>query len=171
MAVKFESRDRRPFTSDDDFIIALNRFEAHADAIAKRAIYDGAKIMYEKVKAAIEAIPEEKFRYLRGNDSYRYVTPDEKQDLIESLGITKIEGNEFDGWNAKIGFDGYGSHHTSKYPGGVPNQLIARSLEKGTSVRRKYPFMRRTVNRYRKATKEAMNASVNETCEKLANKQ
>lgn len=170
MAVKFESKDRRAFTSDDDFIIALNRFEAHADAIAKRAIYDGAKVMYEKVKAAIEAIPEEEFRYLRDGDSYRYITPDEKQDLIESLGITKIEGNVFDGWNAKIGFDGYGSHRTKKYPNGVPNQLIARSLEKGTSVRGKYPFMRRTVNRYRKQIKEKMSASVNETCEMLSKK-
>lgn len=168
MAATFESQDGVPFDEDDAFLKALKRFESSADAIAKRAIYDGAGLLAGEIKGAVGDIPEDEARYLKPGDEYKSITPQEKADLEASMGITPIKGDEFEGWDAKIGFDGYGSRPTKKYPKGVPNQLIARSVEKGTSYRSKYPFMRRTVNRCRKKVVDAMDKSVAETCEKLA---
>ena len=52
------------------------------------------------------------------------------------MGISPIK-HDGDYINAKVGFDGYGSIPTKKYPKGVPNQLVARSVNSGTSFLKK----------------------------------
>ena len=68
-----------------------------------------------------------------------------KKDLIESFGVTPISRDNQGNHNAKIGFDGYGSMPTKAYPKGLPNQLLARAVESGSSVRAKTPFVRPAV--------------------------
>lgn len=165
---EFESSTRRGF-SGSEYDLFLDGLSEYADEIAKQAIYEGAKIIADEMNRAIDTIPEEKFRFLAmdGVDKLNSITPSEKQALKESFGITPISGNEFSGWNAKIGFDGYGPIATKKYPKGVPNQLIGRAVESGSSVRTKYPFVRRTVNKTRKQVEEAMEEAVNDCIKKL----
>ena len=58
--------------------------------------------------------------------------------------------------HAKIGWDGYGRTKTKKYPEGVPNQLIVRSINSGSSFRKKNPFVNRAVTKNKKTAVKAM---------------
>ena len=153
-----------------EFQQLLNDLDRAADSLAKRAIYEGAKVAGAEIRNQIEGIPEDDYRILKDDDRFEYVTPREKQGLLDGLGIPRMEGDALKGWNTKIGFDGYakGTAKTKSYPRGTPNALVARSLEIGTSVRMKYPFMRRAVNRCRKSVVEAMDRQLNEDIRTIA---
>ena len=71
------------------------------------------------------------------------------KDLAEGLGIAKPDVDHQGNTNTKVGFKGYGSHPTKKYPKGVPNALLARAVESGSSVRKKTPFVRPGTNKAR----------------------
>ena len=88
------------------------------------------------------------------------------RDLEESFGITpmRLFGG---GWELKLGFDGYGSRRTKKYPRGLPNQLAARAIESGTSFRPKQPFVRPAVNAARNPCREAMKRQIDEDIQKI----
>lgn len=71
------------------------------------------------------------------------------------MGIAPIQ-EDSDFVNAKVGWDGYGRDKTKKYPKGVPNQVIARSVNSGTSFRKKNPFVNRAVTKNKKTAVKAM---------------
>ena len=62
--------------------------------------------------------------------------------------------------NTKAGFDGYGSVKTKKYPKGVPNSMLMRSVESGTSFREKHPTVRPAVNKTRKQAQKIMEEEI-----------
>lgn len=136
------------FKNGSDYALMLGRCANEADRVAKEAIYEGAKILADEVKAGIDTI--------QGIHEYQM------DDLKAALGVTPMKQNKNEDWNAKIGFDGYGSKPTEKYPKGVPNQLLARAIESGTSFRAKTPFVRRALNKRKAEAIKAM-ASVIET--------
>ena len=83
------------------------------------------------------------------------------------MGITPT-GIDFDGnTNIKIGFDGYGKMPTKKYPKGVPNQLLARAVESGSSVRQKTPFIRRGEGKSKKLAEAEMQKKLDEKIEEI----
>jgi HK97 gp10 family phage protein len=137
----------------DDFISELGDLKHAAGRFSGRALYVGAKIMADALKAQVEALPVRNQGHReRGR---RNPTQVEKDGLIEGLGITRkrIEnGNS----NISIGFDGYNAHVTDKWPKGKPNAMIARSINKGTSFMRRIPFKTQAVNASRAAAEEAM---------------
>lgn len=58
--------------------------------------------------------------------------------------------------NVKLGFDGYNGMKTKKYPKGQPNVLLARSIESGSSIAKKRPFVAPAVRKTKKAAEETM---------------
>ena len=130
---------------DEDFAIKLSRLDADIEAIAKKAIYAGAKIVADAMKVNLEAIISDKTT----------------GELVKAMGITPIGmlGSE---WSAHIGFDGYDSN-------GVAFQLIARVLESGSSNdnRPKKPFVRKTMNQTKTKVAAAMQAVVEEEYKKI----
>ncbi len=158
---------RMTFNKASDYAAQLSRLSTGCDEITKKAIYAGADVLADEIRKNIQSLPEEKFRYLRNGDTFQALTRTQKKDLLDSLGITPIEKDKSDNWNAKIGFDGFGSKPTDDYPKGVPNQLLARSIESGSSVRAKRPFVRPAVNAVRRKVEAEMGRVVNEEIEKL----
>ena len=66
------------------------------------------------------------------------------------------------GWNTKAGFAGYMEEGKSKkYPNGLPIPLLARSIESGSSVRQKHPFVRAAVKSSRDKAVEEMETTIN----------
>ena len=59
-------------------------------------------------------------------------------------------------WFLKIGFDGYNSVKSKRWPKGQPNQLIARACESGSSAMIKQPFVRPTLKSVQQAAELAM---------------
>ena len=135
---------RMTFMAGDEFALALSRLETQSDEIAKKAIYEGAKVVADKIKSNLEAV----------------LSSDASGDMLASFGVTPIEKDSSGNWNAKIGFDGYDSK-------GVANQLKARVLESGSSQQKKKPFVRPAVNATKRTAIEKMGQVINEEIQRL----
>lgn len=119
---------RMTFQASEDYASRLSKLAAHTDGIAKKAIFRGADILADEIRANLHGI----------------LSPDATGDLENALGITPIERDAQGNWNAKIGFDGYDRN-------GTPNQLKARVLESGTTKHKKHGFVRKAVNAKKQA--------------------
>ena len=153
-----------------EFLAALSRLEAGREEAQKQAIYAGAKIVADAIRSNIEALPHVSDR--RGLIAYRArqktaLTYTAKKGLLDGLGITKIDQDDAGNWNAKIGFDGYDSQPTQKYPNGRPIPMLARAVESGSSVRQKQPFIAPAVRKTKKAAIAAMQEVIDEEYEKI----
>jgi HK97 gp10 family phage protein len=132
------------FKAGDEYALKLSRLAAGSDDVAKKAIYEGAKVVADKIKSNLES----------------KVSADATGDLIASFGITPIARDKDGNWNTKIGFDGYDRK-------GVPNQLKARVLESGSSRQQKKPFVRPAVNATKKKAIDVMKKVIDEETERL----
>ena len=129
----------------DEYMAALSSLGADTEKIVAEAMYDGAGMLVEECKKNIQALPVED-GYMQPGIKRNCVTSSEKEDLLKSIGIARYQ-KKGDTLSTAIGFHtGYSSHKTKQYPNGVPIPLIARSVESGSSVRVKHPFMRTAVN-------------------------
>lgn len=143
----------------------LSRFGNQAKEIASRAIYEGAGIVADELKEQVKSLESEEQRFLDlsdESDKFRVVEKELKCCLIEKMGISTLR-DAYDGWDRHIGWDGYGYLPTKKYPKGRPIPMIAASIEIGSEVRYKLPFIRKTCNSKRKEALEAMEKSVDES--------
>jgi len=138
----------------DDFSVLLQSLEQKGMAVAKAAVYAGADVMINAVKEEINALPQQQ-GYMRPGEKRDVVTRREKEALLQHVGIARMDdtGGKV---NTAIGFDGYADITTKKYPSGLPVPLIARSIESGSSVRVKHPFLRRAANNAKPAVQRAM---------------
>lgn len=158
------------FPGLEKYIEELKSLEQESDDIIKQAVYAGAEIMADGIKSAIQSLPtgSKKF-YAHDGTLLKGVTPAQKQGLIDGFGISKME-NKAGYVNVKIGFNGYNSEATPKFPQGQPNALIARSVESGTSVRAKTPFVRPAVAQNKAAAEAAMKKKFDELVAKKIKK-
>lgn len=151
----------------DDFTLKLKSLGKDFDAVVKKAIFAGAEVIADQVKQNLVALPEEDFRTLKKDEQFKGVPTQQKNDLIQSFGITKM-GYDKDGiMHVKFGFDGYGKYKTKKYPKGLPNDLLARSVESGSSVRKKNPFFRKAVAAKKAEAQRKMEEIINEEFNKI----
>lgn len=144
---------RITFKTGDEYALKLSRLGDASEKVAKKAIYEGVNIVAGEMRKNLEGVPN--------------IHHDQKEDLQESFGVTPIQKDDKGFWNAKIGFDGYGSHPTKAYPKGIPNQLLARAVESGTSFRSATPFVRRAVNATKKKSLEKMKQVVDEEVQNI----
>lgn len=127
----------------DEYISQLQNLEFNSEDIIGRAIYKGADIVADAIKANIEVLPASA------------CTDVEKAGLMSGFGIAKMQ-DENGYFNVKAGFDGYNEDVTKKWPHGKPNSMIARSIEGGTSWKAKHPFIAPAVRSSRDAAEKAM---------------
>ncbi len=117
-----------------------------------------AGIVADAIRQSIQALPAEPD--IAGAISYAQktappITESAKQGLLDGLGVSPMQEDK--GYiNVKIGFDGYNDLKTKKYPKGQPNVMIARTLESGSSIAEKRPFVRPAGNRVRKQAEAKM---------------
>lgn len=144
----------------DDYIAKLQKLGDVTEDIIKQAVYEGAGVLADGIRSSIQSLPTVKDSFYVHDGELLYgVTEKQKQGLLDGLGISEMK-NEAGYINVKIGFNGYNSEKTRKYPQGQPNALIARSVESGTSVRIKRPFVRPAVARNKAAAEDAMRKTV-----------
>lgn len=145
----------------EEYLLKLSRLSQNADRIIKSAIYDGADVVADAIQESIQALPEEHFHKLREGDRFTGVSPTQKRALSQGFGLAHME-QDSQGWNTKAGFAGYMEEgKTKKYPNGLPIPLLARSIESGSSVRQKHPFVRTAVNNSRDKAVEEMETTIN----------
>lgn len=156
----------------EKYLTKLELLGKNTDAICKQAVYQGAKVAADAIDAAIDditvhSLPKgQTYFYLSEEDLANGVLLDgiteaQAKGLHDGLGIAVMEHKNF-AWNTKIGFDGYNEVRTKTYPKGEPNALIARSVESGSSVRNKTPFIAPAVKKIRKDAEHAMEVTIEE---------
>lgn len=144
------------------------------------AVYSGAKVVADAISEAIDDITVHslpagsKYYYLKeeaqaAGERLDGVTAEQAEGLKKGLGIAVMEYRG-KSWNTKIGFDGYNSVKTEKYPNGQPNALIARSVESGSLIRNKTPFIAPAVEKVRKDAQNAMAVTVEQEIAALTKK-
>lgn len=144
-----------------DFEIAMQE-EVSA---CKRAVYAGAGVFSDALRASVLALPVDSPEYRRniGQNPINVISETLKNELADSIGISKIEVDDNGAVTNAISFNGYSSIKTDAYPNGIPMQMVARSIESGSSVRRKFPFIRNTFNK----NKSAIEAAIKNELEKV----
>ena len=135
----------------DSWISTIDSLTASADGAASMAVYGGAATIADGIREAIKKLPSQT------SDGHRRrgVTDAEREGLLDGLGVAQHRKSN-DKVDTKIGFEGYNSYVTAKYPKGHPNSMVARSLESGTSWLQKTPFIAPTARRLKKDTVAAM---------------
>jgi HK97 gp10 family phage protein len=134
------------FKKGDEYALRLSRLGAASTEIAKKAIYEAAGIVADKIRDNLENV----------------VSSEATGDLAKSLGITPISRDKDGNLNAKIGFDGYDRN-------GTANQLKANVLENGTSDQRQFPrpFVQPAVAATKKQALDAMRRVIDEETQKI----
>lgn len=138
----------------DEYLKKLEKV-ANPEGMIKRAVYDGAAVLAKAVLEGINSIPENDGKYVPNNAQITGLSAAQKQGLRDGLGIARMQ-NDKGFIHTKIGFDGYNSVKTKKYPNGQPNSLIARAVESGTSRRQKYRFVSKATTSAKAAAEQAM---------------
>lgn len=150
----------------DEYAAYLQRIGKNTREILGAGVYAMANTVADAVRKNIEALPAKPD--IEGIEAYRQgrkaqLTISEKRGLEEGFGVSPMQ-NERGYLNVKLGFDGYNKVKTRKYPKGQPNVLIARSVESGSSVREKSPFirpaLRQTQNEALKKGQEAIEEKI-----------
>ena len=149
----------------EEYANRLGALWKDSEKIMKEAVYAGASEVADSIKSGLRSIPTSNER---GTPDHPVegVTNRQKADLIDAFGLAPIEDR--DGYiQTKAGFDGYGRTPSKKYPKGLPNALLMRSVESGTSFRKKTPVIRKAVNKSRKRSVQAMGVVLDQACKEI----
>ena len=157
------------FKGQSDYFARLQQLDSvfAKESTIERAVAAGAAPVADEIRRRIESLPEEEFRHLNPGETFSGIPKSQKEDLEKAFGLTPIRRDKKGFVHTKAGFDGYGRHPTKTYPHGVPNALIARATESGSSVRRKHPFVAPAVNLKRAESVNAMEQSIDNDIKKI----
>lgn len=147
----------------DSYISYLQKIDAVTDEAIGEAVYEMAKVVADSVRASIQELPtvSNEANIATYKKGYSRLSDEEKQGLLDGFGVSPMQDDG--GYiNVKLGFDGYNSVKTKKYPKGQPNARIARVTESGSSYREKTPFIRPAVNASKKQAEQAGQMKIDE---------
>lgn len=153
----------------EDYASRIEKIGSRSGEICGKAVEEMAGIVADKIRNNLDGLHAEPDT--EGLAAWREkrkapLTYSEKKGLQASLGISPEE-NDNGYINRKIGFDGYNTVKTKKYPKGQPNVMIARAIESGSSVRDKTPFVRPAVNAAKAEALKACEKVVDEEMKKI----
>lgn len=149
----------------DGFLATLNSLGESAVKVAKQCVYAGAGEIHGAMEKSVLSLPLDSDGFTPDKDPLRVITDQDRRDLAACLGYSKIDDS--DGVSVSVSFDGYISRKEKNFPKGVPAALIARSMESGSSVRAKNPFVRKSVNSVRATVPTVMQAKLDEVINKI----
>lgn len=155
------------FKKGDEYLAKIAKLKAELkDKVLGEAIYGAALIVADEVRTTLGQVPtDERF----GTSDQPVVGPKKRQleGLMQSFGIASMQDDGTGYLNVKVGFDGYNDIKSKRWPNGQPNQMVARSVESGTSWMKKNPFVRKAVAATRKRAVEYMKNSVDRSVEAI----
>ena len=137
-------------TGAEELIVKLERMTNHSRGICKMALWEGGKIVGDAIKSSLNDIPVQD-HYVPPGTMRTGVTSEEKQEIINSFGLSKMRINS-GVISTKAGFNA-GSK--------------IRAVESGTSYMIKHPVVRRAVNKSRAAAESAVSRKLVEEINKI----
>lgn len=163
---------RVSFKGSQEYALRLRELEhtAAQGGLLEEAVKAGAKPVADEIRRRLDGLPSDDFRRLEPGEKFTGLPVVNHLDLLDSFGLTPVDRDRNGFVHVKAGFDGYGSKPTKAYPKGIPNQLLARAVESGSSVREKTPFVRPAVNATRREAEAEMDRVVRQELEKIFEK-
>lgn len=154
------------FKKGDEYLALISKLEAASrDQICGSAIYGAAEIVTDAIREELRKVPTDE-RYGDSQNPTNGPRKAQKAGLYESLGIAPMrDDNGF--LNVKVGFDGYNAIETAQYPHGQPNQLVARSVERGTYFMKENEFVKPAMRKAQRPAKTKMKETVDEEIKKI----
>ena len=144
----------------DDYLQTIRRLGGGIEEVAKKAVYEGTKIMADRVRANIQALPIDE-HWGTSDNPLHGVKAVQKQGLLDSFGVAKMQ-NDNGFINTLIGFN------KSDYNSiGQPNLKIARAIQSGTSFSDKIPFFENAIRATRPASRKRMVEIAEQELDKL----
>lgn len=149
-------------TGIDQYVKSLETLEKATQDMIGKAIYNGADVVADAVRSAIQAVPIESSKAAAAAGiMVSGLSAAQKGGLLKGLGVSRMQS---DGglYNVKVGFDGYNTVKNKNWPQGQPNSMIARSMESGTSFRAKNPV----ISKATRAVKDKAERIMSETLDR-----
>lgn len=155
----------------DAYLRQLVAIGAKAVPVCKAAVFPGAAILAEKIRAEVDALPTISDAQAKGNfrsgEINTALSESQKAGLQASLGITPIRRDRKGMIQASVGFSDYNTVITRHFPKGQPNAEVARSIEKGTSYLQRNAFVSRAIRAAKKEATAAMAAEADRQIERI----
>lgn len=151
------------FKGLEEYENQLLKLESISRECIGKAIYDGAGLVADAVKASIDTIPIDE-RFVKKGEMLNGITTAQKNGLKAGFGIAPLQ-DENGYLHVKLGFAGYNNVITKSHPNGQPNSLIARSVNSGTSFRQRIPFVDNAVNANKAAAENKMKEAFDKALE------
>lgn len=155
------------FKKGDEYLLKISKLAAASkEQICGSAIYGAADIVANEIRDQLMKVPTDE---KHGSQSEPANGPRkiQKKGLYESLGIASMQTDANGDMNVKIGFDGYNDVSTERWPNGQPNQMIARSVERGTSFMKGNAFVKAAVAASKNNALNHMKKTVDEEIQKV----
>lgn len=149
---------RWKFRGLDRYVAKLENLHGNADEHIKRAIYEGAGVVADRISASLGGVQTAEDRFYRKGQVQPGPKPDEKAAMIAAFGIAKMRKSG-SAIQTKVGF-GNARH------GDVTVATLARRLESGTSFQKKQPVIRRAMHGARSAAEQAMKTELEKQIKK-----
>lgn len=155
----------------EEYTKKIKDLAKNEEKVIKTSVYVGAGVIADAVKAALKTLPVDE----GGNGLPPFGTPErpisgvsrqQKGDLIDGMGLAPIKESKPGYISTKLGWAGYGRVKTKRYPNGVPNQMLMRAVEGGTSFRRKTLVVRKSARKAKQQAVEAMGRRAEEEIRK-----
>lgn len=149
----------------DDLLQQLQEVADQAQPMAEKALYNGAGHMAGGIRKTVDNMQTVEDRKKVTGKILDY----EKEALQDGLTIGKFN-RKYGGTGSVstvVKFHGRSKHRTKNYPDGVPTELLARAITKGTSFRKPNRFFSRAVNKIRKETEEIMTKTLEDELKKI----
>lgn len=143
-----------------DYLQTINRLGGDVEEVAKKAVYEGTKIMADQVRANIQALPTDE-HWGTSENPLHGVKAIQKQGLLDGFGVAEMR-NDGGLINTMIGFDKSGYNKL-----GQPNLMVARATQSGTSFSDKIPFFDNAVRATRSAARAKMVEVAEQELEKI----
>lgn len=138
------------FKKGDAYLAKLSALERMTrKEVCGSAIYGAADIVTDEIRSALDKIPTDE-GYGTQSEPTEGPKIGQVKALKATLGIASMQDDGTGFLNVKIGWDGYNHIKTKNWPGGEPNQMVARSIERGTSFMKANPFVKPTMAKVRK---------------------
>ena len=143
-----------------DYLQTINRLGGDVEEVAKKAVYEGTKIMADQVRANIQALPTDE-HWGTSENPLHGVKAIQKQGLLDGFGVAEMR-NDGGLINTMIGFDKSGYNKL-----GQPNLMVARATQSGTSFSDKIPFFDNAVRATRSTARAKMVEVAEQELEKI----
>lgn len=143
----------------------FEKLDKGSPEVLEAALKAGINIVADEMRAQITVLKTSD-NYEGGNGKH-YPSKKDVQGLLDSMGYTGTKTQAGGVMDVKVGFDGYNDHITKKYPKGHANQMIANSINKGTSFLIAQPMFNRTKNKSQQQAIDAMQKSIDESIRAL----